>query len=141
MRKRKLRWVLAGLAVGLVGVVAFVAFVAWPRPDSLRVENFTLLRVGMSKPEVYAVLGRPGEYLTRDAEYDDDAAKDLGQAPRYAHKEGVEVWKGDQAVFWVQFDAAGHVSGATCIPLKVTDHGLLGNLLWRVKYQLWKWLP
>jgi hypothetical protein len=88
----------------------------------------------MSKPEVYAILGRPREYLTRDAEYDGGAAKELGQAPQYSHKEGAEVWKGDQAVFWVQFDTAGHVSGATCIPLRPTDHGLLGNLLWRIKY-------
>jgi len=138
MRRRKLRWVLVGLAIVLVGGAAFMA---WSRPDPLRVDNFKLLRVGMSKPEVYAVLGRPGEYLTRDAEYDDGAAEDFGQAPRYAHKEGVEVWKGDQAVFWVQFDPAGQVSGATCIPLRQTDHGLLGNLLWRIKYQLWKWFP
>ena len=138
MRRRKLGWVLAGLAVVLVGVVAFVA---WPRPDPLTVENFHLLRVGMSKPEVYAVLGLPGDYLTRDAEYDDATANDLGQAPHYTHKEGVEVWKGNQAVFWVQFDTAGHVSGATCIPLKLTDHGPLGNLLWRIKYQLSKWFP
>ena len=67
------------------------------------------------------------------------AAKDFGQAPRYAHREGLEVWKADQAVFWVQFDTAGHVSGVTCIPLRQTDHGLLGNLFWRIKYQLWKW--
>jgi hypothetical protein len=65
MRRRKLRWVPAGLAIGLVGVVAFVA---WPRPDPIRVENFHLLGVGMGKPEVYAVLGLPGEYLSRDTE-------------------------------------------------------------------------
>jgi hypothetical protein len=138
MRRWKLRCVLAGLAVGLVAVVAFVA---WPRPDPVRMENFHVLRVGMSKPEVYAVLGVPGEYLTSDSDYDDDGVKELGQAPHYSHKEGVEVWKGDQAVFWVQFDTAGHVSGATCIPLRLTDHGPLGNLLWRIKYQLWKWFP
>ena len=54
MRRWKLRCVLAGLAVGLVAVVAFAA---WPRPDPVRMENFHLLGVGMSKPEVYAVLG------------------------------------------------------------------------------------
>jgi hypothetical protein len=134
--RRKLRWVLAGLAVAWV-----LAFLAWPRSDPLRLENFQVLRIGMGKPEVYAVLGLPGDYLTRDAEYDDGAARVFGQAPRYAHKEGVEVWKGDQAVFWVQFDAADHVSGATCIPLRLNDHGLLGNFLWRVKYQLWKCFP
>jgi hypothetical protein len=98
------------------------------------VENFHLLRVGMSKPEVYAVLGLPGEFLTHDADYADGAAKDLGQAPQYSHQEGVEVWKGGQAVFWVQFDTSDHVNGATCIPLRRIDHGPLGNLLWRIKY-------
>jgi hypothetical protein len=140
MRRRTLRWVLA--LAGPAGVlVAAGAFVLWPRPDRVTRENFGLLRVGMSKPEVYAVIGPPGEYLTRDANYDDAAGTDFGEAPRFAHKEGVEVGKGDDAVLWVQFDASGHVSGATCIPLKAIDHGPIGNLLWRIRYQLFRLFP
>jgi hypothetical protein len=140
MRRRKLLGALAGLAVGLVGVVAFVA---WPRPDRVRVETFRLLRVGMSKPEVYAVLGLPGDYLTFDTDWADDDSdwENLGQTPDRSHKEGMEVWMGDHAVFWVQFDTEGHVCGATCVPLRLVDHGPLGNLLWRVKNQLYKWFP
>jgi hypothetical protein len=135
MRRRKL---LALLAVGLA-VLAAGSFVLWPRPNRITEESFDLLRVGMSKPEVYAVIGPPGLYLTRDADYGNGAGKSLGQAPRAGGQAGVEKWGGDDAVFWVQFDPEGHVRGATCIPTTIHDHGPLGNLLWRIKYQVLSW--
>ena len=117
-------------------LIAAAAYVLWPRPQRITEENFDLLRLGMSKPEVYAVLGPPGLYLTRDADYADGRDKSLGQAPRAGGEKGVEKWAGDQAVLWVKFDPEGHVTGATCIPTKIHDHGPFGNFLWLIKYRL-----
>jgi hypothetical protein len=131
MRRRKLIAAVVGLAV----LVAVGAFVLWPRTDRITEENFDLLRVGMSKPEVYAVLGPPGLYLTRDADYGDGGDKALGQAPRAGGQKGVEKWVGDQVALWVQFDTEGHVGGAVFIPMKIHDRGPLGNFLWLIKYR------
>jgi hypothetical protein len=144
MRKRKLRWVLAGLAV----LVTVGAFVAWPRalpPSHVTRESFRCIRMGMSKSAVEAVFGPPGDFFTGDVEPDFDGAEaeDLGQSPDLypASVERVELWSGDRALIQVQFDAGGKVSGASCVPLKPVDHGPLGNLLWRPKRQWRKWFP
>jgi hypothetical protein len=66
MRRRALRWVLAGVAAGL-SLVAVAAFVqSWaPGPvPGVRPENFTQLRRWSSTyPEARAVLGEPTKYL------------------------------------------------------------------------------
>jgi hypothetical protein len=61
MRRRKLRWVLAGLAVLLLAVGGFVL---WPRPNRVARENFDRIREGMTRAEVEAILGPPGDYQT-----------------------------------------------------------------------------
>src|SRR6516164_10518508 len=65
MRRRTLLVVLAGLA----GLVAAVVVVLWPRP-SLRItlENCKRIREGMSRAEVEAILGPPGDYRTGPGE-------------------------------------------------------------------------
>jgi hypothetical protein len=56
MRRRKLRWVVAGPAVALLAVGGFVL---WPRPPvpGLTRDNFDRVRVGMTSPQVEALLG------------------------------------------------------------------------------------
>ena len=137
MRRRTLLVALAGLAV----VVAAGAVLWPPRSGRITRENFDLLQVGMSKPEVYALLGPPGVYLTRDVDYGSGGEETLGMAPRAGGEKGVEKWAADEVGLWVKFDADGHVSGAVCIPMTTHDHGLIGNVLWRIKYQLFRWFP
>jgi hypothetical protein len=79
VRRRKLLVALAGLAV----VVAAVVVVLWPRPDRITQENYDRIRVGglwgedwathdnrapvkkgMTRTEVEAILGPPGDYRT-----------------------------------------------------------------------------
>jgi hypothetical protein len=62
MRNRKLRWAAAGLA--LVALLAAGAFVMWPRPDRITRENYQRIRYGMSRGEVEAILGPPGDYTS-----------------------------------------------------------------------------
>jgi hypothetical protein len=61
MRRRKLRWVLVGLAVLLL---AAGASVARPRPDRITRENCGRVHEGMSESEVEAILGSAGDYRT-----------------------------------------------------------------------------
>jgi hypothetical protein len=62
MRRRKLRWVVAaGVALGLA---CFVALALWPRPDRITQENCDRITRGMSREEVCALLGPPGDSRT-----------------------------------------------------------------------------
>ena len=54
MRRRKL--------IAAVGLVAVGAFVMWPRMDRITRENFDRISKGMSRAEVEAILGPPGDY-------------------------------------------------------------------------------
>jgi hypothetical protein len=54
MRRRSLRWTLAGPTVALL---AAGAFVLWPRPDRITRENFGRIKEGMSRAEVEATPG------------------------------------------------------------------------------------
>jgi hypothetical protein len=62
MRRRKLLVTLAGLAV----VVAVGVFVPGPSPEPSLVtrENFDRIKGGMSRADVEAILGPPGDYRT-----------------------------------------------------------------------------
>jgi hypothetical protein len=135
MQRRKLLVALAGLAVVVtVGVV-----VLWPRPDRVTPENYACIRLGMSRAEVYALLGPPGDYATGDTK-----ASDLPNPPRLAdllHAASLPEWVGDRAAIGVYFDGAGNVAYAECRHLEPVDHGPLGNLLWRLKRQWDRWSP
>src|SRR5262245_23034627 len=60
MRRQTLLVVLAGLAV----VVAAGAVVLWPRADRITLENYDRIRDGMTRAEVEAILGPPGDQRT-----------------------------------------------------------------------------
>jgi hypothetical protein len=59
MRTRRLRWI-AGLVLAVL--VAIGAFVLWPQSDRVTRENFDRIREGMSRAQVEAILGPPGDY-------------------------------------------------------------------------------
>jgi hypothetical protein len=63
MRRRKLLVALVGLAV----VVAAGAVVLWPQaapPSRVTRENYDCIQEGMTRAEVEAILGPPGDYRT-----------------------------------------------------------------------------
>jgi len=63
MRRRTLLVALAGLAV----VVAVGVVVLWPRADRITEANFERIRVGMSRTDVEAILGPPGDFRTDES--------------------------------------------------------------------------
>jgi hypothetical protein len=57
------KWASVALAVGLVLLGAFLGL-AWPRPSRVTAANFERIKEGMSRAEVEAILGPPGDYTT-----------------------------------------------------------------------------
>ena len=134
MRRRKLIVVLV--------VVVFGAFVLLPGPGRITPVNYARIQPGMSRAEVEAILGPPGDYRTRDSEQDTDldlsdmaivGSIDLHQA---------YIWASDQAVVLAAFDETEKFVGGGCVkPSGIVHKGPLDNLLWRAK-RLWqRWFP
>jgi hypothetical protein len=148
----KLRWLLAGLALVTLGV-----FVLWPRPGRITRESFQWLRVGMSRPELEAILGPPGDYRTGVGERAifDGAGKSLGWSTdrdtyelwpkpgEYLTDEGPEkwgVWISDSIEIQLTLDAFGVLPGLSAYDRRMTQ-GPLDNFLWRAKRQWRRWFP
>ncbi len=156
MRKRW-RWAVAG-PTGLA-LVAFAAFVLWPRPDRVTRENFNLLRVGMSRAEVEAILGPSGDYRTGppscvsgscgliwDSSYPYNSFPTLDDwdiAATDVEEQGgsSEEWESNVASVRVVYHQSGSMVAASYLPIFVREGPFLDNVLWRVKRQWRRWFP
>src|SRR6516162_11708776 len=98
MRRRMLLVALAGLAVMLVVTGTTML---WPRPaDPINFENFQSLRGGMTKAEVTAVLGPPGDYRTGPAVEVGGSYRDaFFDTHEFATDSTEDVWSSDKA--WI----------------------------------------
>jgi hypothetical protein len=102
----------------------------WPRPERITRENFARLNSGMSRAEVEAILGSPGEYSTGPLEYSYFC---MGELP--------DVWESDQGVIVVFYGAPSVALDVRWIVPKRKEVGPLDNLLWRAKRQWHRWFP
>jgi hypothetical protein len=160
MRRRKLLVALAALAVVAAGVV-----VLWPQPQpSSRItrENFDRIKVGMSRTEVEAILGPPGDYRTRLGETDgtDVIGSPPWQPDWVDYGPAIATWQplvsdtGERAIpetsagVWIcdsmeitilSTDDSGRVYAAEAYARR--SAGALDNLLWRFKRQWHRWFP
>src|SRR4051794_12025520 len=107
MRRRRLR---CGAALALAVLLAAGVFVLWPRADRITRENFDRIRGGMSREEVYAILGPPGDYRTGPVKYQhiDLVGYDLVWTDDVIIRPDWE-WIGDLALVVVEFDQEGCV--------------------------------
>jgi hypothetical protein len=140
MRKRKL----IAAAVGLAVLVAAGAFVLWPRTDRITRENFDRIKEGMSRAEVEAILGPPGDYRTGPVVYFTPTDRDVMDEPSVPFEDpDSALWLGDRAGGRVGFDEAGCVTiwdaSLECRSGERVSQGPVDNLLWRAE-RLWrKW--
>jgi hypothetical protein len=152
VRRRTLLVVLAGLAVVAAGAV-----VLWPREDRVTRANFGRIRTGMSRAEVEAILGPPGDYRTGHGEtaygymgtgwlpdpppgLADALAWNIfpGQSPEDARRWA--NWLGDSFIISIVIDESEQVKLKQIDPRRRTQ-GPLDNLLWRFKRQWHRWFP
>ncbi len=168
MRGRKLRWVVAGLAVALL---ALGACVLWPRANRVTPEDFNRIKEGMNLAEVEAILGPPGDYRSGPTVVTLPAYGRYppGLVPLLEHKGHWQVWA-SQTLVW-ETDEARVVVGVLppgqvpptifrkalpnlgyekpdpggVISARYDDmqlqSGPLDNLLWRLKRQWRRWFP
>jgi hypothetical protein len=137
-------------------MVAVVAFVLCPRADRLTRENYDCIREGMSRAEVEAILGLPGDrssgplqpigprphWHVLDTGILPDSEGRIAEAFR-AEGQTVEEdeWRNDHLIVRVYFFPNSIVWGMNHQEVALADRPALDNLLWRAK-RLWrKWFP
>jgi hypothetical protein len=137
MRRRTLLVVLAGLAV----VVAAGMVALWPKPSSLiRVteENLSRVRPGMTRAEVEAILGPPGDYRTHPT----DSFPPRGPSPVGS---GVSFtclqWQSDTIDVQICVAPNGDFLWLKAISAQPAKLGLLDHLRWHIEHQWHRWFP
>jgi hypothetical protein len=133
MRRRKL---IVAAALAMLTLVVVGAFALWPQSSRITGENFDHIRKGMTRAEVEAILGPPGDYTTGPVNYD-------ASPPLYflSPAGSVAFWNSDMAYAHVLFDASDKVEEIFSHPGRRQEQGPLDNLLWRAKRQWQRWFP
>jgi hypothetical protein len=146
MRRRKLLVALAGLTV----VVAAGAVALWSRADRVTRDNVGRIRKGMSREEVGAILGPPGDYragpteerqrLWPDFHWADEVPRSGGDASAGNLSFEREDWTGDSGNALIFFGREGVINvvfnAADPVPL-----GPFEKVFWRLKRQWRRWFP
>jgi hypothetical protein len=141
VRRRKL---LVALAVGLVGLAAAALWPRTPRAERITLDNYYRIDASMTRAEVEAILGPPGDYRT--------GPTTLSQGFSFFIIEVHGGWGEppfSRPVYWTSDTleiVAYHYSDGTLSefgyrPLEPDHSGPLDNLRWRAK-RLWRqWFP
>jgi hypothetical protein len=130
----------AAPAVVVALVVAHA--IAFPRgvPPTITEDNANRIRVGMSRAEVLATLGPPGDYRS-------------GQTNWTVNEESVrlrghtyDAWQTDWCIIGVEYDSEKRVveqpaGWPTYQSACRVEQSRLGNLLWRLKRPWQRWFP
>jgi hypothetical protein len=136
---RKRRWImLVTLAAVLIGGVAFAW---WTRPPRVTWQNCERVKLGMSRAEVEAILGPPGDYRSGETDAvsvpDPDAlslSEATGDAADFSSS---ERWESDVASLSLFFDASGRVTRKDYTRQHLEDQSPLDNLRWQAD-RLWR---
>ncbi len=158
MQRHKWKLV-AALAAGVLVLLAVGAFVLRPRPSRATLENRGLLREGMTRAEVQAVLGGPpGDYRTGPTraapmppmrffpekwpprgqwEWQPRIPKDWDIPP----ERSTDRWDGDSVTITVGFDDEGRAVCGRYVTASKVGQSSFDAFLWRLKRQWERWVP
>jgi hypothetical protein len=134
-KRRLVGWLL------LLGAAAALAM--WlARPSTITRQQFGRLRVGITRAEVHAILGPPGEYRSAESAYDNSPAQPCDRFGKLSADwgGGTENWWTDTAVVFMAFDRDGKAYWGHFAPTKRSRDDLRYNLTWRVMHRWGKWL-
>jgi hypothetical protein len=150
MRRRTLLVALGGI---LAVVVAAGVVVLWPtQPNRITQENYDRIHGGMTRTEVEAILGPPGDYRTglgesaldtegRDWFPDSDIhVRRIRAGSLIAELCIWTSWESDSFAINIEFDDSGSVVDKVGHPRRTTQ-GQLDSFLWRVERQWHRWFP
>jgi outer membrane protein assembly factor BamE (lipoprotein component of BamABCDE complex) len=135
MRRRKLLLVLAGLAVAVAAGVV----VLWPRPERITREDYDRIRPGMTRAEVEAILGPPGDY--RNGPTYPDLPRPITLSWSGDPDSPSAYWLGDRGGIYVYRGDPDRVGEASFVEVQRVPQDPLDNLLWRAKRQWHRWFP
>src|SRR5262245_5961030 len=108
MRRRRLI-----RAVALVSLFGAAAFVLRPQPSRITREDFDRIAPPMSRAEVYALLGPPGDYTTGPVTWGKGLGHSWTDEMRLDKYSGYDNWNTDALFIRVYYDATGSVIGDT----------------------------
>ncbi len=142
MREWDLRWAVAGLAA-LAGAAMFAL---WPPTPRVTQENFGRIKPGMTRTEVEAILGSPGDYRTEPT-FDPVPASPARSVWRAARGEWAPpgttaaVWRGNGGVVVVFLDRCDTVQEAEYGQVYAVQQAPLEKLFWQAERQWRRWFP
>jgi hypothetical protein len=115
-------------------VMATVAVtLLWPGPNRVTRENYDRITDDMTRADVEAILGPPGDYRSDETRLGFSMGWPVG---------GTLFWHTDEMMILVEFDQSGRMFHRDCIPSPVfVPKGPLDKLLWRSKRQWRRWFP
>jgi hypothetical protein len=130
---------------GLAVVVAAGVVVLWPRQDRITQKNFALIHVGMTRADVEAILGPPGDYTTGPLTVGGGLTISpwrVNATRLYPKENGSPYdWLTDTGWYTVTFDDSDKVEGRDFESGTKAKQGTVDNLLWRVERQWRRWFP
>jgi hypothetical protein len=91
----------------------------------------------MSRAEVEAILGPPGDYTTGPFDIDDTTVRRIMEGPRA----GAHSWFTDNCVLSIRFDDSNRVEWRGFLRVRKRPQASLENLRWRLSRQREKWFP
>jgi hypothetical protein len=120
---RRKRWLLLWLVTG-AAALGLAVYLLWPRSPINRA-NYDRIAVGMTRPEVEAILGGPARNETSGTLRvglwgDGDPRWMEGALIRFLHEPDgpmSDVWATDRFVVWIDFGPDGAVAKKSCAPV------------------------